>query len=55
MNLIFMLHLDADEPQLVEDAVMTSEQTQDERTFEGATATPAIQPSVTPAVGKLSY
>ena len=49
-----MLHLDADEPQLVEDAVMPSEQTQDERTFEGATATPVIQPSVTPTAGELS-
>ena len=51
---MFMLHLDADEPQLVEDADMPSEQTQDERTLEDITATPVIQPSLTPTAGELS-
>ena len=48
---MFMLHLDADEPDLVEEEVMPSEQMQDERIVEGATAALVTQPSVTPAAG----
>ena len=51
---MFMLHLDADEPKQVEDVVIPSEQTKGERTIEDATATPVIQPSVTPTAGELS-
>ena len=51
---MFMLHLDADEPQLVEHVVMPSEQTKGERTIEDGTATPVIQPLLTPIAGELS-